>query len=113
MKEFEMCCGTTCDKEIVKAEFEGLTYIAREISACIDEYKAIREKSLLQAMFNMNDRLKAHIDKPSAEIEALKAENLKLINALNALVDALNIGVQSKLSCAELKEALKIAAGEA
>jgi len=112
MKEIELCCSTTCNKEIVKAEFEGLTYIAKELSACIDEYQAMPEKSLMQAMFIMNDRLKGRIAKPSAEIEAMKAENLKLTNALNALVDALNIGVQSKLSCAELKEALKIVAGD-
>jgi hypothetical protein len=78
MKEIEMCCSTTCNKEIVKAEFEALAYIARELSGCIDEYQAMPEKSLLQALFVMNDRLKGRIGKPSAEIEALKKRNTEL-----------------------------------
>lgn len=54
------------ENEQLRNKVESLTYIANELSSCIDEFKTLPEKSLMQAIFNMNDRFSSRIKSPES-----------------------------------------------
>ena len=55
VRSFDSADGV-CRK--IAAENEALRYAVRELTACVDEYRAMPESSLQRALFNTSDRLK-------------------------------------------------------
>jgi hypothetical protein len=49
------------ERDVLAAQVENLVYISKELSGCIAEYEILPEKSVKQAMFNMNKRLQTRI----------------------------------------------------
>lgn len=59
MMEHEMCCGTTCDKQQVAAEFERIAERNRSLEALLK--LAIKERDNLQIMVDANLRVNGRL----------------------------------------------------